>query len=206
MIFWGGLLCVFDFTFSQTTSINGEVSSGFRFDILNDFIGMLLITAGVFKLTVYEIDSAYRRSMTFIVICSILNCIEAFMGHFIFRSPIVFDIMSNLLGLASLLATVMFCTAMNKLSMAYSLHQSAASWRTTRMLVIAIWAIPLGLLYVIGLGSILTGRPFHLNIGPLIIPVLLVFVVPLIHLFMSTSRMRREAEYGGPDASKGKIL
>jgi hypothetical protein len=35
MIFWGGLLCVFDITFSQTT--NGQ---GFKFDILNDALGL----------------------------------------------------------------------------------------------------------------------------------------------------------------------
>ena len=34
LIFWGGLLCIFDITFGQTT--NGR---GFRCDILNDAVG-----------------------------------------------------------------------------------------------------------------------------------------------------------------------
>ncbi|MDA1056038.1 MAG: hypothetical protein O3C40_37125 [Planctomycetota bacterium] len=194
MIFWGGLLCVFDFSVSSTTSINGQVASGYRFDFLNDFVGTLLITLGVSQLSGFAIDSSFRSSMRFIFICSVLNCIEAFMGHFVFRSPVALDIMSNLLGLATLCATVMFCTSMNKLSSAFSLHQSADSWLTTRLLVIILWVIPLGLLYLLGLGALVTGQSFHWDIGVFIIPAFVVLIIPLVHLFVSTSRMRSEAE------------
>ena len=116
------------------------------------------------------------------------------MGHFVFRSPVALDIMSNLLGLATLCATVMFCTSMNKLSSAFSLHQSADSWLTTRLLVIILWVIPLGLLYLLGLGALVTGQSFHWDIGVFIIPAFVVLIIPLVHLFVSTSRMRSEAE------------
>ena len=195
MIFWGGLLCVFDFTVSSTTSINGQSPSGFRFDFLNDFVGMLLITVGISKLSAFAMDSSFRSSMRFVFACCVLNCVEAFIGHFVFQRPVIFDILSNVLGLASLCAIVMFCTSMHRLSSDFALHRSADSWLTTRILVVILWVIPLGLLYVVGLGALLTGQSFHWDIGVAIIPVLLVFVVPLIHLFISTSRMRREAEY-----------
>lgn len=182
--------------------MNGQVTSGFRFDFLNDFVGMLLITFGVSKLSAFVIDSSYRSSMRFIFVCSILNCIEAFMEHFVFRSPVILDILSNLLGIATLVATVLFCSSMYKLSSTYTLQQSAASWLTTRLLVVVLWVIPLGVLHLIGLGSLITGSSFHLNIGVWAIPVLIVVLIPLVHLFISTSRMRREAEFQG-DATVG---
>lgn len=194
MIFWGGLLCVFDFAFSSTTSINGQTATGYRFDILNDLVGMLLITIGVDKLSRFDIGSSFRTSMQFVFVCSILNCLEAFAGHFVYPTPVVVEIVSNLLSLASLCGTAMFCWSMNSLSSAYSLHHSSKSWLTTLWLVTIIWVIPLGLLRLLVLGAYATGTSFHFDLGWFAIPVLLVFVVPLVHLFVSTSRMRYEAE------------
>lgn len=119
------------------------------------------------------------------------------MGHFVFQAPAVLSMLSNLLGLASLSAIVMFCTSMNKLSSAFSLHQSAESWLTTRWLVIIIWLFPLGLFYLVGLAALATGQSFYWNMGVFIIPVLIIFLVPLVHFFVSTSRMRHEAERRG---------
>ncbi len=83
---------------------------------------------------------------------------------------------------------------MHRLAAAFALPRSASSWLTTRWLVIALWAIPLGLLHLLGLVVLLTGQSFHWNFGMLIFPLLLVFIIPLVHLFISTSRMRQEAE------------
>jgi hypothetical protein len=194
MIFWGGLLCIFDLSFSSTTSINNGPPTGFRFDVLNDFVGMLLITIAVSKLSAFAIDPFYRSAMRFVFVCAVLNCIEAFVDHFVFPAPAIVDVAWNLLGLASLAATVVFCTCMHRLSWEFSLHRSADSWLTTRWLVIFLWVIPLGLLDLFGLGAMLTGQSFHLDIGLLMLPVLAVLIVPLVHLFISTSRMRRDAE------------
>lgn len=193
LIFWGSLLCVFDFSFSQTTAINGEVTSGFRFDVLNDFVGMVLVTIGVSRLAGFAIDGAFVSAMRFVVACSVLNCIEPFFGHFVFRPPPVFGLLANLLGLATLLAIFLFCTCMLRLAIAYGLPHSTVSWFRTRWLVIALWVIPLGLIHLLGLWAFLTGQSFHWNLGLLIIPLLVVFLIPLIHLFISTSRMRQEA-------------
>lgn len=194
MIFWGALLCVFDFSFSSTTSFNGQVTSGYQFDVLNDFLGMLLVTFGVSRLSGFAIDSAFLSSMRFIFGCCVLNCVEAFLGHFVFQTPPFWSLISNLLGLATLVAIVLFCTSMQRLAVAFSLPRSASSWLTTRWLVIVLWAIPLGLLHLLGLGVLITGQSFHWNLGVLMIPLLIVFIIPLVHLFISTSRMRQEAE------------
>ncbi len=195
MIFWGALLCVLDLTFSVTS--NGPAETGFRFDILNDFVGMILILVGVVRLARFDLDASYRAAMRFILVCAVLNAVEAFMGHFIFPRPPVVSILSTLLGLASLVAIVLFCTSMRQLATHFALAQSAASWQTTLVLVVILWVIPLGLLYLAGLGAHVAGRSFHWDIGALIIPILLVFLIPLIHFFVSTSRMRYEAEQVG---------
>lgn len=194
MIFWGGLLCLFDISNSWTTSVNGQSPTGFQFDVLNDFLGMLLITVGIAKLSAFAIDQSFRFRMRFVFICAVLNCVEAFFGHFIFESPMIFDVLSNILGLASLCAIVIFCTSMHRLSSAFALTRSAKSWLTTRLLVIILWVVPLGLFYVVVLGALLTGQSFQLYMGILFIMTLSA-VVPFIHLFISTSRMRHEAEF-----------
>ena len=127
LIFWGGILCVFDITFSEAVSHNGRIMSGFRFDILNDFAGMLLITGGVLKLSRFDIDISYRRSMQFVTTCCILNCVTALVWHFVLQPPDFYSIGLNLLGLATLGSTVLFCSAMHRLSNEFSLERSARS-------------------------------------------------------------------------------
>ncbi len=116
------------------------------------------------------------------------------MGHFVFQSPMLLSVLLSLLGLVTLCAVVMFCGCMIKLASAFSLHRSAESWLTTRWLVIVLWVIPLGVLDLLGLGALLAGQSFHWDVGLLSVPILVVLAVPLVHLFISTSRMRHEAQ------------
>lgn len=193
MIFWGGLLCVLDFTFSSTSSINGRVATGFRFDILNDFVGMVLITIAIDRLSAFAMDSSYRTAMKFVYSCCLFNCVKALADHFVFRTPLVLGILSHLLGLATLAATVVFCKSMKRLAYEHGLHRSTASWAKTLLLIVTIWVVPLGLFYSVALLAMLTGQSFHFDIGIFVIPVLFILCMPLVHLFISTSRMRDEA-------------
>ena len=61
LVFWGGLICVFDLTFSQT--VNGE---GWEFDVLNDFVGMFMITWGVFQLAKIHVHERYCTATLFV--------------------------------------------------------------------------------------------------------------------------------------------
>lgn len=186
MIFWGALLCIFDLTFS---------SSGFRFDILNDFVGALLIAIGVARLGKFVVDDVYAGCMRFAWIMAVLAVLEAALDHFVFPRPEVLQIVLSLVGLASLAATVLFCYCMQRLSQHHGLERSAASWRTTTVLFLVIYGIPLGLLHLAGLFSRLVGeKPFEYDLGPAGLLLLLVFVVPVVHLFVSTNRMIRESE------------
>lgn len=194
LIFWGGLLCVLDFSVSNTTTINGQITSGFKFDFLNDFLGMLLVTLGIYRLKQFDLDSTYRINMLVVFVVALVNCLIAFADHFVFDTPLPLDVLLALFSIATLVATILFCTAMLQLADAYGMWESSVSWRFTRLLVIAIWVVPFGLLNLLMLAVLLTGRSLHFNIGWFMVLVLLTMLVPLVHLFISTSRMKNEAE------------
>jgi hypothetical protein len=56
LIFWGGLLCLIDITMTQR--INGV---SFKFDLLDDFLGMVLVTIGVFRLSRFAPSRSYAK-------------------------------------------------------------------------------------------------------------------------------------------------
>jgi hypothetical protein len=188
LIFWGGLLCVFDFNFSHT--VNG---SGFKFDVFNDAVGCALIAWGVIALAPLRVHDRYANVMTFVKVVSILAVFDAIRDHWIVRTPPIFDFLSNLFGLITLVAIVAFCIAMRWFCEQARLVEAAASWRTTTILFIAIYFIPLGLLYIAGTIAIAANKSFYFNPGPIGLILVPIFFVPLIHLFISTSRMKRAA-------------
>lgn len=193
LIFWGGLLCIFDFTFGQTT--NGR---GFRCDILNDAVGAFLIAWGVFALAEIRVDERYRQAMTFVKIMSVLAVLNAIRAHFVFDIPTPLSFVLTVYGLASLAAIVVFCIAMRRFCEVAWLPEAAKSWQTTTVLFVCIYAVPLGLFNLASSFAILTGKSFHINLGPFALLILPVFAIPIVHLFISTSRMARSAESEHP--------
>jgi hypothetical protein len=188
LIFWGGLICVFDFKVSQT--VNGE---GWTFDIVNDLVGMLMITRGVFQLAKIDLHDRYRKAMSFVRVVAILSCIEAFHGHFIYDTPTPTVLFFTVLGVAAMIATVVFCVSMRWLSQEANLVRSAISWKMTTLLFVVIYLIPLGLFYCASTIAIVTETSFNIDLGPAGLFLIPVFFIPLIHLFVSTSRMKSDA-------------
>lgn len=189
LIFWGGLLCIFDFTFSQTT--NGR---GFKFDVLNDALGTILIAVGVFQLSALPVQDRYGTVMKFVQVVSVLAVLDAIRDHFIMPLPPVVHFALNLFGLVTLAAIVAFCVAMRWFCEEAHLLEASRSWSVTTVLFVVIYLVPLGLLYVLTAVAIASGTSFNLNLGPVGLLLLPVFAIPLIHLFVSTSRMKRAAE------------
>jgi hypothetical protein len=189
MIFWGALLCIFDITFSQTT--NGY---GFKCDILDDTLGSLLIAVGVFRLAAIEVHGRYASVMKFVKMMTILHVLDTIQAHFVRPLEPAFSFVLQLLGLFALAATIAFCVAMRWFCELAQLQEASRSWRTTTSLFVVIYAVPLGLLHVAGAVATVSNHPLDINLGPLILLVLPIFAIPLIHLFVSTSRMKRAAE------------
>ena len=179
MIFWGVLICVIDISWGG-------------FDLLHDFFGSLLVCWGVAKLAAISVGGQYRSGMVFVLACAVLNCVESFIGVFKIESQIL-SWFSLLLGLATLIAIIVFCTSMYRLASVNELNRSASSWLTTRLLAIIFWVIPLGLFQLVATGwLVVNGQPISIDLG---LPGLLLFVlllVPLIHFLVSTSRLLGE--------------
>jgi hypothetical protein len=191
LVFWGGLICLFDLNFSQTT--NGR---GFIFDVLNDAVGMILISTGVFRLGSCQVNDRYEKVMLFVKVVAVLATLDAFRAHIITPLPAAVSFVLHILGIANLAAIIAFCYSMKWLSSSTRLTASESSWRTTTMLFIFIYAVPLGIVHLMGAASIVTGTSFSFNMGPAGLLLLPVFAIPIVHLFVSTSRMQREAESG----------
>jgi hypothetical protein len=189
MIFWGGLLCVFDLTFSQTT--NGY---GFKCDLLDDTVGSLLIAVGVFRLAAIPVHGRYARLMRFVKVVAVLYVLDTVQAHYVRPLGPAVRFALQVFGLVTLAAVIAFCVAMRWFCEAASLRGAPQSWRTTTALFIVIYAVPLGLLYFAGAVATVSNHPLRISLGPLGLLVLPVFAIPLIHLFISTSRMKRAAE------------
>lgn len=177
-----------DFHISSTS--NGE---GWRFDFLNDFAGMVTITWAVFRLSRIEVEPRYAIAMGFLKIVAVLGCVKALHGHLIYDTPLLISLLINLQGFLAMAATVIFCVAMQWLSRHAGLERSARSWKVTTILFIVIYLIPLGLFYLASLVATATGESFSINLGMgglLLVPI---FLIPLVHFFVSTSRMRDES-------------
>lgn len=191
-IFWGALFCLFDFTISETSG-----GDGWRFDFINDFAGMLMIAWAVFRLSAVEVDERYRIALGFVKIVAVCGCVVALHRHLIYDVPPLISVLEGLYGFLSMAATVVFCVAMQWLSRHGGLARSEQSWRFTTLLFIVIYLLPLGLFHLASLAAVLTGESFHLDLGPAGLLVLPVFFIPLVHFFISTSRMRDEATTAG---------
>jgi hypothetical protein len=189
LIFWGALLCLLDFSFTSTT--NGE---GFKFDILNDFLGMILISVGIFRLAGLTVTRSYARAMIFLRIVTVLSTVKAFFDHFIFSAPPALNFLQTTYGLFELAAIIVFCLTMRLVCVREGLEGPAASWKTTTILFVIIYALPLGAFYLAAAGAILLGESFNINLGMAGLALIPVFFIPLIHFFISTSRMSRAAD------------
>jgi len=189
LIFWGGLLCIFDVSISQT--VNGE---GFKFDFLNDALGAILIAVGVFRLAALPVPGRYAAAMTFAGVVSILEIVDAIREHFIQPWPDVVYVLAPLLSLAALAAIMVFCLAMRRFCLKAAMPSEARSWKVTTVLFVVIYVVPLGPFYMAALVAMATNTSFNIDLGPAGLLLMPVFAIPLIHLFVSTSRMKRAAE------------
>jgi uncharacterized membrane protein len=98
-----------------------------------------------------------------------------------------------LLGIAKIVATVLFCVAMKWLCTAAGLTRSGESWKVSTILFTIIYLIPIGLVNLLSIICLISGTSFRFDLGLAVLPLLIVFLVPVAHLFISTSRMKSEA-------------
>jgi hypothetical protein len=139
----------------------------------------------------------YRNLMACVFLVAVVSVPVTLLKMFGSNFPQPVAMMLTLLSLAQLAATVAFCVAMRWFCIEAGLKRSAESWRLTTIFFLTLFAGPLGLLYGYMLFSQLTGTRWTLNVGTSVVLILFVLFVPIVHFFISTSRMRREAAGGG---------
>ena len=186
LIFWGGLLCLFDFWFTS-----GSKRSGFKLDILNDFVGMILITVGVFRIVAAMPPGKERRTLNLIGTVAVFSTLAAFLGHLVFEHPEPLSWALSILSLAELWAILVFCAIMGSACRHGGLDAASRSWNTTFVLFFVIYLIPLGFFHLAALVAMGTRSEFRIDLGPAGLLLLPVFFWPMVHFFVSTSRMAR---------------
>jgi hypothetical protein len=203
LVFWGALIYILHFNVGFSSG-----RSSFQIDILNDVIGGILITLGVFRLGNVRVNATYGLTMGFVKLFAFLSIPMAVLAHFSVPLEsvegsllVLLEVAVRLLGIANLAATVAFCVAMRWLSASRQLALSEASWQTTTLLFLIVHAIPLCFFNLLGIATLALSDPFHVRFEPepalllVLVPMLLLgALIPVIHFFVSTSRMRREAE------------
>ncbi|HWN68994.1 MAG TPA: hypothetical protein VNM90_15255 [Haliangium sp.] len=184
-IFWGTLLVLLDVTFSLTYG-----GGGFRFDVLDDTLGMVLIIAAVARLRGIPVDSYYVARMGFIRWVAILALSESILDHFIFAQPWLLTFLLQILGIAKIVASLLFLACMRDLCLETMLIEAARRWQTTLTLFLVFYGIPFGLLLIV---AMLAGDSFHIDAGPGMLLIVLLFLVPLVSFFGATLTMARSA-------------
>lgn len=186
MISWGGLICLID--------INITLNRSFKVDLLDDFVGMLLITIGVFRLSALDEDPKYRASMDLVKIISVISTLKALIHHWKFDAGPVWDWGWEIYAFLELAAVLLFCRSMRNLCTRWGRERPAASWETTHTLYLALYVFPLGCIHVYIMLALAKGSYGRVDVGPWALLFLALLLIPLIHLFVSTSRMKNAAQ------------
>ncbi len=193
-IFWGALICAVDIHFSVVSS-----GQGFKFDVVNDVIGALLIAWGLGPLQPLVFDLHYARVMSFCRIVAAVSVVDAIVGHAIFPWPVPFRGAYAIWSLVSLFAVYRFCSAMRIFCFSAGVFDTERTWATSERLVFWLVLVPGAAIQVLGLlGS---GAPISEKaaLAPLALAAAIAAAIALIHVLLSISRTRtalREAAHG----------
>jgi len=194
-IFWGTLICVLDFYFSQT--VNG---SGFRFDVISDVVGAALIAWGLAQLRPLVADSVYAGIMSFCQIIAIVAVLEALVNHVITDWPLPVRLLSIAFSLVCLLAIYRFCFAMQLFCRSLGLFEIDTRWRTSQTLFLWLLMVPALLIQSVGLLDMFGSKGWSLNLGPGAIIVAIAALVAVVHILLSIRRTRSGLFFAPPPA------
>jgi len=191
LIFWGGVL------FVCGGALNGLLYKLLNINFLIDAVGMLFICLGVFPLAKQPGGKRHESYLLNVKVIVVITLIEAIVRHLSLLE--LQNFVSQILGLSLLAAIHLFCLAMRDMCKAHHLREAEESWKITLLLFVIVYELPLGLFYLAGLGAmIITGNSYfefrtQSVWWALFAPyVSVLFLAPLVHFFVSTSRMRKE--------------
>ena len=146
------------------------------------------------RLLAVRVHDRYATVLRVCIAVAALELLDAVREHVIQPWPESVLVAVAVLQLLAFASAALFCVAMRWMCDAHGLPEASRSWRTTLILFLVVWLIPLGGLQLVIVGALLSGSPFSVALGPLFLLLVPVALVPLVHFFVSTSRTARVAE------------
>ena len=193
----GGPIVIVDFTIAQ--------GGGPPFDILNDTIGMLLITWAAFLLGRLPEGEAYGRLMLFVQGASILLTIWSVLVQI--EPPLAASLLGILFGGVAAAAAMALCVAMRTLARRHGLQRSTDWWRRSHLLVTFVWGGGwlLGALFSLGTrasGPVAYFSGVQGSVGPALVlfglVVVAIVLIPGIFVIVAISKTLSELRSGPP--------
>jgi hypothetical protein len=200
-IFWGALLVLVDISFSMNF---GEM--GFRLDLLDDTLGMVLITLAVGQLRDIPMGGWYGTRMVFLHWVAIVALLDSVLQHFIFPRPWLLASLSLVMPFVMIAALLTLCACMRDVCRAATLSEEAQRWQRAFALFLAFYGIPGILLALIGLGVLALGLPAHFTPTPGLLWIGVLLLVPPFYFLRATSTMARAIEEMPPASFRHALL
>lgn len=195
-LYWalvGALLVVFDF------NVVVEGTTEISIDIAHDLIGYLLLLIAIIRLRRVYVDARYVAYMHYIAIALVLSMVIIIYTMIASQHSLVTDAIMHFSNILNWIALVVFGEAMRRLCTVFNLQESHRGWTITKWLLVAIYLVPFALFEVVRLflsrsnHNLFLTLQIHTMPPFLIALVILTAIIPLVYIWKSTLRMRREA-------------
>lgn len=192
-IFWGTLICVFDLHFSFTS--NG---TGFRFDLINDVLGAIMVTWGVSQLQPLMKEFRSAQIMRFCHVMASLCILDAVVDHVIAPWPMPLQVLSIVFRFVCLAAIFQFCSAMRIFCFAAGLLEAERSWILSQRLFLFLNLIPAAILQLLSFVALTGGTRGRVQVDPLMgalgLVAVIAAIIPLVYLLWTIWATRRELD------------
>ena len=182
-IFWGALINVVDLR------ING-------IDLLNDILGMVLVSIGAWRLAGLRVEATYRKGTLFAAVVALLSLLAAILEHG--RATPATRAYGEAVGLLEIAAIGVFGWMMVRLCRAAELPDVAADWTVTLKWFLWVYVGLVGLFRAAAALWLMAGRPRlplpSIHVSAWVVGLLLLLgllLVPWIRMFGSTSRLAK---------------
>ena len=200
LIFFGALLCIFDYL---PAGLRGP---RYQVDVLNDALGMFLIAVAAGRLARIPVHPPWNdhhgSAMRFVKYVALIGIAEAVVGHLTFERPPPLVLAVLIYRIALVGASVLLCMAMRWLCSELGLRRALKSWTVTTVAFVAVFASPLAAMYVTDFLTIMAGKKPFRALGPAELLARVILSMGFVLIFVSTSRMEREASGEATDASR----
>lgn len=204
LIFWGGLFVVLDFNLGAGVISETGARIGGRFDVLNDTLGLFLMTGGLVSIASRKVWSGgYETMISLVAGGAVAACLGAVVEWWFPWRSRVSPTATWLLGAVAIALIFLFCLAFAWLGESLRLPAVAAAWHRTAWLSLACYGGAAIFIRVMASGS-----EVELEVSGIpLLALILVQSAPLVSLFAVTRQMLKATEtpLGGVRAGRGAM-